>query len=294
MTNPNFVSETFSENELTAARQLAVRAAMLVGPMLAQNLGAQRREKITNGIVGSLTDWDLRAQDEIIDVLADFDETVGIHAEEDNVTTDKKRYWTIDPIDGTLHYSRANGDKCHTAIALVENRGCRTCVPSHEVAIPVVSVIYNFANDRLFTADSNSQSIKTENASSVTSSWQALRVGVSDHVYELYTDTLDVAHQIENRLDRALGAVTIRNISSSLSMVNIAEGKQDGLIILDNRFTGVQDIAPGSLLVARAGGNVHTIGKPCFSINDSASRCGIGDKIIASKATSVSELLETI
>lgn len=253
-----------------------------------RNLGALGVDKYIHGTKSIVTEWDYRAQAEIAEELSKFNSTIGVHGEEGNLDTDAERYWTIDPIDGTLHFSRGNGERCHSAVALMERQICQQCPDQHAISVPVVSAIYNFASNNLFTATATSVSRQLTYRTDAWRDEEILSVGSSTNLIEIYTNTTPESYDLELEAERQLGTYALRHAAASYSLINIAAGNLDALIVADNPFTGQQDIAPGALLVVGAGGEAHTVGRSCFSALDPKSRFGIGNTIISNGATKAS------
>jgi fructose-1,6-bisphosphatase/inositol monophosphatase family enzyme len=137
------------KNELEKLLEIAKKAALKAGEIISKDQGnsISLNRKIGGENLAScvVTEIDLKAQDIIIETLAstleDYD--LGLLAEEstdDDSRFKKDYFWCIDPLDGTLAFSR-NEDGYSTSIALISKDGS-----------PVIGVVYNPRSNSLYTA----------------------------------------------------------------------------------------------------------------------------------------------
>jgi fructose-1,6-bisphosphatase/inositol monophosphatase family enzyme len=279
----------FTKQQLELAQTTALGAVQRVSSTLCQNLGAIGDLKHKGDPSSIVTYWDSWAQQEIIDDLSRFEGSIGFRGEEDGVTTEAEKYWAIDPIDGTLFYSRGVGENCHTAVALMERRDCTNCPDKHTISTPVVSVIHNFASGRSYSATCFSPIVQSQDAQQILT-LPALHVSAERTLIEVYADSPQAAGQFEDKLEVAFGTVALRRYAASKSLLDIANGKQDALFVLDNPYTGQHDVAPGALLVTQAGGEARTAGRHCFSVVSEETTHKLGDIIISNGRFDAAEI----
>lgn len=264
-------SERFTTKQLYEMLSVAERAAGSVGDVLAANIGAKDIGKIVAGSHSSLTHWDAWAQEKIVRVLEKVDSDIGISAEEGLHSSNNEIYWVIDPIDGTYWYTKGDGRKCHTAIALVERVICTLCDTPHEVTVPVVSTMFNFSSGVHHSAINTGMQQHSEH-----------RLGSVEHIsLEYYGDDSVEAETTAEMLRCKVGRALIANLACSYSMISIASGRQDALIIDDNPFTGEHDLAPGALYVVSRGGEARSNSKLCFSTTTPFAKHSLGSHIIS-------------
>ena len=99
---------------------VAASAAQLVGDTIdVERIEIVKRKK---GRANFATAADHAAQEEIIDRLAEHDPSIPVLAEEGAAAKTKRaeRLWVVDPIDGTLNFSRALPFYC-VSVAYVED-----------------------------------------------------------------------------------------------------------------------------------------------------------------------------
>lgn len=270
----------FTKQQLESAQTAALAAVQRISSTLRQNLGAIGDLKQEGDPSSIVTYWDSWAQQEVIDDLSHFEASIGFRGEEDGIITDAEKYWTIDPIDGTLFYSRGVGENCHTAVALMERRDCLDCPDRHTVSTPVVSVIHSFASGRSYSATCLSPIVQFQDSRQIPA-LPAPHVSAERTLVEVYAESPQAASQFESRLEVAFGTVALRRYAASKSLLDIANGKQDALFVLDNPYTGQHDIAPGALLATQAGGEARTAGRRCFSVANEDVTHKLGDIIVS-------------
>ena len=138
-----------NDNDLKNLLNIAKNAAQKAGEIIANKQGQSIivNEKLGGENLASnvVTEIDLRAQEAIIEILIptlkEYD--LGLLAEEstdDNTRFEKDYFWCIDPLDGTLAFSR-NEDGYSTSIALISKHG-----------FPIIGVVYNPRSNSLYTA----------------------------------------------------------------------------------------------------------------------------------------------
>ena len=206
-----------------------------------------------------LTFADKASNDEIMRVLNNFD--IPIISEENkqieySQRKDWKRFWLVDPLDGTKEFIKKNG-QFTVNIALIENE------------LPVFGVIYIPVQKKMYFGLKGIGSFLISDIDSIFKTYEQLlskaqkipNIAKSD----LYTVLASKSHFKEEtkefieELRNKHADLQIINIGSSLKFCTIAEGKAD----IYPRFgpTMEWDIAAGHAIVKFAGGrviNYHT------------------------------------
>lgn len=152
-------------------------------------------------------------------------------------------FWLMDPIDGTMHYSRGL-PFCTSMIALIENGQV------------VFGMIYDFLNDNMYYAEKGKGAFC--NNVPIRVSERPLRKALLS--FESRTD-LKNNHLLYTTL-RAKCDV-IKTYSAGFEFAMIASGKLDGRLC-QTPWGSDYDFAPGCLLVQEAGGIVANIGTTSY------------------------------
>lgn len=248
-----FYSETLTAREIDIAQDYALRAAMSVEHKLRDNFGkVSYTEKAPGDWVTAYDTW---AQDEIQSNLKKFGHDIPIIGEEGESIEPPTEglYWTIDPIDGTKRF--VNGEEgCSTMIALVDND------------VPVLGLIYDFINRRTFSATSNLRMRAGRSLSNVGLLGPSRKTMSDEAVIEMYAD-ISVAETVAREI-KNLGATMLRRSCAGLTLSDVARGKTEGFLSVNNPHAAVWDVAPGALIIAMAGGIVQNIGSDDFKLSD--------------------------
>lgn len=134
------------KNELcNIAKEAAIKAGTIIQKATKESFQVKTKvggENIASQVV---TEIDLEAQETILKVLKDSQEKydIGLLAEESNDNGsrfEKDYFWCIDPLDGTLAFSR-DEEGYSVSIALISKEG-----------IPTIGVVYNPREDVLYSA----------------------------------------------------------------------------------------------------------------------------------------------
>ena len=168
----------------------------------------------------------------------------------------KKRFWLVDPLDGTREFVERNGQFC-VSIALVEEGN------------PVIGIIYAPATDTLYVATTEDKPFKVQGAGYVRgyitsyNEWkehgEELKQYVPDEEEPLRV--IASAHHLNEEtqqfiylLERVFGEVELTQKGSALKFIAIATGEAD----VYPRIAPINewDIAAGVLFVKRMGGSV--------------------------------------
>ncbi len=160
---------------------------------------------------------------------------------------DAKKFWLVDPIDGTAHFIRGL-PFCSTMLALIEDGQV------------IFSVIYDFVNNVLYHAEKGKGSYKN---------------GVAIHVSDRPITNSYVGWEIEvdkpenMKLFLKLRKISLlfKSVAAGYEYALIAQGKLEGRVCV-NPHGKDYDFAPGSLLVSEAGGVVANVGKDAYDYRD--------------------------
>jgi len=138
-----------NKEQLHELCEISKKAALSAGKIISKHQGSkiEVHAKEGGGNLAScvVTEIDLKAQSEILDILAPTLEKydLGLLTEEstdDSSRFDKDYFWCIDPLDGTLAFSR-NEDGYSTSIALTSKQG-----------VPIIGVVFNPRSNSLYSA----------------------------------------------------------------------------------------------------------------------------------------------
>lgn len=182
-----------------------------------------------------VTELDRKVETFLKEKLAEVYPDIGFVGEENGGDRDAKKFWLVDPIDGTGHYVRGL-PFCTTMLALIEDS---------EV---VFSVIYHFITDVVFWAEKGKGAYRDDE-----------RIYVSHRkLKNSYICFETHLAKEKNRIQMGIfeertGYMQSNNSGWEFTM--IASGKLDGRVCFDP-WGKDYDFAPGTLLVAEAGGKV--------------------------------------
>lgn len=188
------------------------------------------------------------------DVVTKLDQEVEIHlrdelkkhypdvdfaGEEFGGSRDGKKFWLVDPIDGTGLYVRGMIG-CTTMLALIEDGQV------------TFSVIYDFVNDVMYHAEKGKGAFKNGKKIKVSER------GV-ENSYLCWETHLDKPENLKIFVELRGHSVLFKALCSGYEYALVAEGKLEGRITLDP-WGHDYDFAPGALLVQEAGGVVTNFG----------------------------------
>lgn len=188
-----------------------------------------------------VTQADLLAHDIILEKLSLFTPAIPILSEEDtDFSYEKrkvwKRYWLVDPLDGTKEFIQRNGQFTVNIALIDQNR-------------PILGVIFAPLQDRSYYAAQGVGAFKEEEGETsklLTHSWQPGTLEVVATRREIHT-------QLYERL-QTLGKINVVYRGSSLKFCLIAEGRAD--FYLRKKPIHEWDTAAGQCIVEEAGGLV--------------------------------------
>jgi len=190
-----------------------------------------------------VTQVDLEIEDTVKKKLATLDSTISFVGEESGGDRGAKRFWLMDPLDGTAPYVR--GLPFSTVMIALIEEGQVT-----------FSAIYDFINDHLYTATRGGGAYL--NGSPIHVSDRALKIS-----YYCVETRLNKPENLE-RFQKLTGrGHRINSQSAGWEFAMVASGKLDARICCDP-YGKDYDFAPGCLLVEEAGGIVRNLGSNSY------------------------------
>lgn len=186
-----------------------------------------------------VTELDLKTEKYLAANLSRLFPGIGFYGEEFGGTKKAKRFWLVDPIDGTAHYIRGI-PFCTTMISLIDGGQV------------VFAAINNFVTGETFYAEIgkgtrlNNQPIGVSNRNLVQG-------------YLTYEMKMDKKKNLDLFLDLKKRTMLFKTVSCGYEFGLIAQGKIEGRIALDP-YGDDWDYAAGSLIVSEAGGQAVNLG----------------------------------
>lgn len=234
--------------DLASARKFAEDVARSVGPRLREGHGAAavvaEKSEFPSDIV---TLFDTEAEERIAAGLAEFDAGIGFYGEESGRSGSTETFWLVDPIDGTGHFMRGLPFST-TMICLIDG------------GEPVVSAIYDFVSDQMYSAATGAGATRDGMPISVSNR------GLKD-AYLAVEMNLSVAGNPELLRRLQLTTPPVNQCNCGWDFTRSAAGQLDGRLMKD-AWGHVWDFAPGALLVREAGGVVANLGKTTYDYTD--------------------------
>ncbi len=215
-------------------------------------------EVVNKEDLSPLTKADLASNKIILESLTKLNSNIPILSEESlvdwSIRKNWKKYWLVDPLDGTKEFIKKNGEFT-VNIALIEGNN------------PILGVVYVPAKSFLYLAEKNKGSFKTitkdklknlEGIQKILVSSQANRervIGSRSHSNATF----------DNWVKEKFPNADIVQAGSSLKFCLIAEGEAD----IYPRFgpTSEWDIAAGHMIVNEAGGKIRTFQNDSIKYN---------------------------
>ncbi|HYF05863.1 MAG TPA: inositol monophosphatase family protein [Patescibacteria group bacterium] len=225
--------------ELTFAKQVARAAGKLVLRGMKQGM----KIKAKQGVFDIVTQYDSKTEKYIVGKIKKRFPGIGIYGEEDGRVGSKDTYWLIDPIDGTLPYSKG------LPVFVV----MMALVVKEEV---VVGVIYDPSRRELFYAVRGEGAFLNGKRISVNSGTR-LTYSLGSGYFDFIVNTTSKRRDISKMLAE-LGVLFFWY--GGYGQAALACGRTDFYM---NRGGGPWDFAPGALILKEAGAKVTDfLGKP--------------------------------
>lgn len=252
-----------------ALAEVALAATRRAGELLREGFGELHQFSLKSSRVDLLTEFDQRAEQEILKVIRRHFPDHGILAEESPSYQGESEYrWIIDPLDGTTNY--AHGFPIFAVSIAVERAG--------ELWL---GAVYSPILDELFFARAgegatlNGEPIRVSRTDKLSNALLA-----TGFPYELGRIDANLAH-FANFAHRA--QAVRRAGAAALDLCYVACGRFDGFWELDLK---PWDVAAGALIVREAEGMVSDFRGGELDIH--------GDEILASNGLIHDELIEVL
>ncbi len=224
--------------------EVAIKASRIGGGIL-NNLFGRVKNIVKKGEIDLVTEADIRAEMEIINIISEAFPNDHILAEEggekENASHHSKRTWLIDPLDGTTNF--AHGFPFFAVSLALEERG--------EL---VLGVVYLPHMDELFCATKGGGAFLNQRPISVS------RVEKIDEAlvatgfpYDIHTKYRSVLDLFQKVIVKAQGVR--RPGSAAIDLCYVAAGRFDAFW---EEGLKPWDTAAGALIVREAGGRVTT------------------------------------
>ena len=205
-----------------------------------------------------LTKADLASNKIILESLTKLNSNIPILSEESlvdwSIRKNWKKYWLVDPLDGTKEFIKKNGEFT-VNIALIEDNN------------PILGVIYVPAKSLLYLAEKNKGSFKTNTKDKLENfeGIQKILVSSQTNRARVIGSRSHSNATFDNWVKEKFPNADIVQAGSSLKFCLIAEGEAD----IYPRFgpTSEWDIAAGHMIVNEAGGKIRTFQNDSIKYN---------------------------
>lgn len=205
------------------------------GDIIHKNFGNVEYRNKSQLAHDAVTEFDLEIEKRLIKKLGEVDPEAPVIGEETGGSRKAHRHWLIDPIDGTLHFTRGIP---FSSIMLA-------CI---EDTIPVAGIIYVAMEDNFFSAIKGQGAYK--NGDRIHTSKRPFSEAVVITEINLQTGNNEA---LSNNVSKK---TTVANLAcAGYEFALLAEGKTEGRICKDP-YGSDYDFAPGAILVQEAGGVV--------------------------------------
>ena len=205
-----------------------------------------------------LTKADLASNKIILESLTKLNSNIPILSEESlvdwGIRKHWKKYWLVDPLDGTKEFIKKNGEFT-VNIALIEDNN------------PILGVVYVPAKSLLYWAEKNKGSFKTNTKNKLENFEGIQKIIVSSQTNRarVIGSRSHSNATFDNWVKEKFPNADIVQAGSSLKFCLIAEGEAD----IYPRFgpTSEWDIAAGHMIVNEAGGKIRTFQNDSIKYN---------------------------
>ena len=205
-----------------------------------------------------LTKADLASNKIILESLHKLKSNIPILSEESlvdwSIRKNWKKYWLVDPLDGTKEFIKKNGEFT-VNIALIEDNN------------PILGVVYVPAKSLLYLAEKNKGSFKTNTKNKLENFEGIQKILVSSQTTRarVIGSRSHSNATFDNWVKEKFPNAEIVQAGSSLKFCLIAEGEAD----IYPRFgpTSEWDIAAGHMIVNEAGGKIRTFQNDSIKYN---------------------------
>ncbi|MGK0367829.1 MAG: fructose-1,6-bisphosphatase/inositol monophosphatase family enzyme [Thermoproteota archaeon] len=206
---------SLTKDQLSKLCEIAKEAALSAGAIIAAKQGSEIevQSKVGGENLAScvVTEIDLKAQDAILKILGPTLNKYNLGLLTEESTDDRSRFehdyfWCIDPLDGTLAFSR-NQDGYSTSIALTSKSG-----------VPIIGVVYNPRSNDLYSAIKDHGAFKNNKKLTVTMNTENLTL-LFDQSYLKHPDYDNQIDQLRTNINgeliiHPLGGAVMNGIST--------------------------------------------------------------------------------
>ncbi|OHB20360.1 MAG: hypothetical protein A2854_01230 [Parcubacteria group bacterium RIFCSPHIGHO2_01_FULL_56_18] len=183
-----------------------------------------------------VTDSDMVAERHVASRLHELYPDIVFVGEEGDGDRSARRFWLMDPIDGTVQF--VNGEpECTSMLALIEEGQVR------------FSVIYDFLNDAMYWAERGKGAYREHERLAASRVADLKDARVIGEVRREKEENLRLIEKLEGMTQ------FVRSKVAGWEFIQVACGAYDARICFDP-YGYDYDFAPGSLLVSEAGGTV--------------------------------------
>ena len=215
-------------------------------------------EVVNKEDLSPLTKADLASNKIILESLTKLNSKIPILSEESlvdwSIRKNWKKYWLVDPLDGTKEFIKKNGEFT-VNIALIEDNN------------PILGVVYVPAKSLLYLAEKNKGSFKTNTKDKLENFEGIQKILVSNQTNRarVIGSRSHSNATFDNWVKEKFPNAEIVQAGSSLKFCLIAEGEAD----IYPRFgpTSEWDIAAGHMIVNEAGGKIRTFQNDSIKYN---------------------------
>lgn len=193
-----------------------------------------------------VTEGDIAVSNFLIEKLSKFHPVLSEEQYNETLLDSSDTFFVIDPIDGTVSYSKKEDTWC-TIVSLVKNNE------------PIMSFVYQATKDKLFFAEKGKGTFLITNG-------KKLKQNVSNHLKTIIVSPNYKQEDIQlvpdyKRLD------LIKEYGAALKIMNIVEKNADIYPIKD-RWFGVWDLIGPSLILKEAGGYFEFLDQYKFNLKE--------------------------
>lgn len=215
------------------------------GQELEKHRGAVESVKKANAY-DLLTTFDTQVEDRLRTVLHDKYPTVPFVGEESGGDYSASEFWLVDPLDGTIHFTRGLPFSM-IMVSLIQDRR------------PVLSALYNFATGDFFSAYKGGGA-SLNNAPITVSTKQSSEAVILTEMNLSVNDNIHIFQELDSRFK------IIDTCSAGFEFCLVARGALEARVTKDP-YGKAYDFAPGALLVSEAGGVVREVSGSEFTID---------------------------
>jgi myo-inositol-1(or 4)-monophosphatase len=237
-----------ADEETALAEQLmevATAAAVEVGEMLAEAFRERSSFRAKRDSHDLVTEFDVRAEQEIRAYLTDHVPGSSVWGEEDGLVGSGDVAWYVDPIDGTNNFVAGIPFFCTSIAAVYRNR-------------VAAAVIYDPIRAELFSADLNGASCNGSPLQSTGATVDTAAVLGTDFPTHIASVLAGNGRPDFDRFAELVQSFqTVRRLGSgALMLAYVAAGRID---VTFATTANPWDVAAGLLLVGKAGGTYHAL-----------------------------------